>query len=143
VTIGGNAEKGRGVSLGSWVVARWAGLPPAHTYKVGVERDLRILMQDGVELLADCYFSRDDEKPPIILLRSPYGRRQVAAAIGRIFGARGFQSVVQAHGAPSAPAANSNPFDMKPRTVGPRWIGSPPNRGSVEARRSLRTSDGA
>jgi hypothetical protein len=36
VTIGGNAEKGRGVSLGSWVVARWAGLPPAHTYKVGV-----------------------------------------------------------------------------------------------------------
>jgi uncharacterized protein len=95
VTIGGNAEKARGASLGSWVVARWAGLPPAHTYKVGVERDLRIPMPDGVELLADCYFSRDDEKPPIILLRSPYGRRQVAAAIGRIFAARGFQSVVR------------------------------------------------
>ena len=83
------------MSLGSRVLARWAGLPPAHTHKVDVERDLRVPMPDGVELLADRYFPRHDGKLPIVLLRSPYGRRQVSGALGRIFAERGYQSVVQ------------------------------------------------
>ncbi len=83
------------MSLGSRVLARWAGLPPAHTHNVEVERDLRVPMPDGVELLADRYFPRRDGKLPIVLMRSPYGRRQIAGALGRIFAERGYQAVVQ------------------------------------------------
>ena len=83
------------MSLGSRILARLAGLPPAHTHRVGVERDLRVRMPDGVELLTDRYFPQGTDHPPIVLIRSPYGRRQVTGALGRIFAERGYQAVVQ------------------------------------------------
>lgn len=83
------------MSLGSRIVGGLAGLPPAHTSRVLVERDLRIPMLDGVELLADRYFPRGSNQLPIVLMRSPYGRRLQWGAIGRLFAERGYQSVVQ------------------------------------------------
>ena len=83
------------MSLGSRFLARVAGLPPAHTHDVAVEHDLRTPMRDGVVLLTDRYYARRKPHAPIVLLRSPYGRRGAFGLVGRIFAERGYQGVVQ------------------------------------------------
>jgi putative CocE/NonD family hydrolase len=71
-------------------------LPPASNRDVQVERDLRIPMADGVQLLADRYLPRGDGRPPLVLVRSPYGRRGVWGILfGRVLAERGFQVLVQ------------------------------------------------
>ena len=71
-------------------------LPPAETRKITVKRDLKVLMPDGVELLADHYYPRGDNKPPTVLVRSPYGRRIFFGLLyGRLFAERGFQALIQ------------------------------------------------
>jgi putative CocE/NonD family hydrolase len=71
------------------------GLPAAEVKPV-VTRDLAIPMPDGVRLLADRYRPPGSEPLPVVLVRTPYGRR---GAMGLLFGAtfarRGFQVVVQ------------------------------------------------
>lgn len=83
------------MSVSSWMAARLMGLPPARTNRVVVERDLRALMPDGITLLADRYVAQGDERAPIVLLRSPYGRRGLFGLVGRLFAERGYQVVVQ------------------------------------------------
>jgi putative CocE/NonD family hydrolase len=71
-------------------------LPPAATYNVAVERNLRIPMQDGTLLLADHYYAPHGRKAPTILVRSPYGRAGVFALVfARPFAERGFQVLIQ------------------------------------------------
>lgn len=63
---------------------------------VVVKRDLRIPMSDGVDLLADHYHSRSADPQPLLLVRSPYGRRGLAGfQYGQLFAERGFQVVIQ------------------------------------------------
>src|SRR5215469_12101268 len=83
------------MSLGSRLVAPLAGLPRASTHRVAVERDLPIPMPDGVVLLADRYFAHGNERAPIVLLRSPYGRRTLWGLVGRLFAERGYQAIIQ------------------------------------------------
>jgi len=53
-------------------------------------------MPDGVVLLADRYVSRGQDRPPLVLVRSPYGRRRMWGLLfGRMLAERGFQAVVQ------------------------------------------------
>jgi putative CocE/NonD family hydrolase len=61
-----------------------------------VERDLAAKMADGAILLADRWApaSASSWRPPVVLLRSPYGRRQVGL-VGRLFAERGYQAVIQ------------------------------------------------
>ncbi|HVB91943.1 MAG TPA: CocE/NonD family hydrolase [Acidimicrobiales bacterium] len=84
------------MTLGSVLMGRVAKLPPAHTHDVSVERDLTAKMPDGVALLADRWYPTDPgtSAPPTILLRSPYGRRQLGM-IGRLFAERGYQVLLQ------------------------------------------------
>ncbi|MFX1501687.1 MAG: CocE/NonD family hydrolase, partial [Promethearchaeota archaeon] len=71
-------------------------LPPAETHKILVERDIKVPMPDGVDLLADHYYPLGDKKPPTVLVRSPYGRRIVFGLLyGRFFAERGFQVLIQ------------------------------------------------
>jgi uncharacterized protein len=83
------------MSLMSWVAARLMGLQSAHTNRVTVERNLGAPMPDGTTLLADRYVARGDERAPIVLLRSPYGRGGLFGLVGRLFAERGYQVVVQ------------------------------------------------
>jgi hypothetical protein len=82
------------------LVSRLAGaaakLPPAATRQVTVERDLGVLMPDGVALLADHWFPATLRvgSAPTVLLRSPYGRRQLGV-VGRLFAERGYQVLIQ------------------------------------------------
>ncbi|HXW35369.1 MAG TPA: CocE/NonD family hydrolase [Acidimicrobiales bacterium] len=64
-----------------------------------MDQDLRVPMSDGVVLLADRWAPATeggavDGHLPIVLLRSPYGRRQIGP-VGRIFAERGYQAVIQ------------------------------------------------
>ncbi|HEV2060553.1 MAG TPA: X-Pro dipeptidyl-peptidase, partial [Solirubrobacteraceae bacterium] len=69
------------MSLASAVLARIARLPRAQSEDVVCEQDLRVTMGDGVVLLADRWVLRAkrDSPQPTVLVRSPYGRRQVFA----------------------------------------------------------------
>jgi putative CocE/NonD family hydrolase len=78
-----------------------AGLPaPSLVGQVSVERDLEAKMPDGVVLLADRWYLDRGWGPasahadPIVLIRTPYGRRQFAV-LGRVFAERGYQAVIQ------------------------------------------------
>ncbi len=73
---------------------------PRGPYRAAVERDLETVMPDGVTLLADRYFpaelKSDSPQPPVILVRSPYGRSGFAGlTFGSVFAQHGFQAVVQ------------------------------------------------
>ncbi len=71
-------------------------LPPAQTRDLRVERDLPVPMLDGVTLLADRYVARGAGRPPLVLVRCPYGRRGAFGMMaGRLLAERGFQTVVQ------------------------------------------------
>src|SRR5690242_12922311 len=80
------------MTLLSRLLSKRAHLPPAETPDVHVERDLKATMPDGVVLLADHYSPRGVEKPPLLLVRSPYGRRGIFGLVyGQLFAERGFQ----------------------------------------------------
>jgi putative CocE/NonD family hydrolase len=83
------------MSFGSRLLALYARLPPAITRDISVQQDLGVPTPDGTVLWADRYFSRNDDRAPIVLLRTPYGRRGLAGIIGRTYAERGFQAVVQ------------------------------------------------
>jgi len=93
-------------------MSRIAHLPPAETYDVLVERDLKATMPDGVVLLADRYAPRGVGKPPLLLVRSPYGRRGFfGMANGRLFAERGFQVVIQSTRGAFGSGGTLSPFD--------------------------------
>lgn len=80
----------------SRAAGRLARLPPPSTRQVAVERDLPMTAAPGVVLLADRWYPLGVEASsvPVVLLRSPYGRRQFAP-IGRLLAERGYQVVIQ------------------------------------------------
>lgn len=84
------------MSLISRLTARVFKMPPAETHAIGIERDLKVPMPDGVMLLADRYAPRNSGKLPTILIRSPYGRRHLFGLMyGQLFAERGFQVLIQ------------------------------------------------
>ena len=82
------------VSLVSRLVGRLWRLPAPVTRDLTAE-PLRIPMRDGLELLADRYYSRRDAAQPTLLIRSCYGRGTLFKLIARLFAERGMQVVVQ------------------------------------------------
>ncbi|MEV4254062.1 CocE/NonD family hydrolase [Spirillospora sp. NPDC049652] len=65
-------------------------------HRVEVTRDVEVPAGDGVTLLADHYAPVGVERPPTVLVRSPYGRRgPFGLMCGQTFASHGFQAVVQ------------------------------------------------
>jgi uncharacterized protein len=84
------------MTLTSRVAGVLAKLPAPTTRQVAVERDLRATMADGALLLADRWYPGPTTvgPPATVLLRSPYGRRQLGV-VGRLFAERAYQVVIQ------------------------------------------------
>src|SRR5690349_10493221 len=100
------------MTLLSRLLSKIAHLPPAETPHVFVERDLKVTMPDGVVLLADRHAPRDIEKPPLILVRSPYGRSGFfGMLLGQLFAERGFQIVIQSIRGTFGSGGTLTPFD--------------------------------
>jgi putative CocE/NonD family hydrolase len=81
------------MSLLSRLIGRAWKLPPVVHRDIASEA-LRIPMRDGVELLADRYFSREHTQAPTVLIRSCYGR-STFKLFASLFVERGLQVVMQ------------------------------------------------
>ncbi|MFJ7219370.1 CocE/NonD family hydrolase [Amycolatopsis sp. NPDC098790] len=81
----------------SRVLERLLELPAPATRRLVVQRDLRVPMPDGAELLADRWAPRTGgDGLPTALIRSPYGRKgPFGALLARPLAERGFQVLVQ------------------------------------------------
>jgi uncharacterized protein len=124
------------VTLTSETLARRMRLPRALTTDVVVERDLHATMDDGAALLADRYVARASlhEPQPTVLVRSPYGRRQVVGLIfGRLLAERGLQVVIQSARGTFGSQGAFNPFDERADGLATlRWLQAQPwHRGRV------------
>src|ERR1700744_1991583 len=50
----------------------------ADNYQIVLERDVKVTMRDGIVLKADIYRPKADGKFPVLLVRTPYDRRNEA-----------------------------------------------------------------
>jgi hypothetical protein len=85
--------------IGSRMVAklarpdRWPA--PVHRH-ASHQRDLKVPAQDGATLLTDMWWPTDTPDAPVLLVRSPYGRRGLVGwQFGRLLSHQGFRVVVQ------------------------------------------------
>ena len=104
------------MSLASALLGRITKLPRAQTEDVVCQRDLRVAMDDGAVLLADRWVARGtrDTPQPTVLVRSPYGRRQVFGLIfGRTLAERGLQVIVQSTRGTFGSEGDFTPFDER------------------------------
>jgi putative CocE/NonD family hydrolase len=84
------------VNVASHIAQRVLRLPPPFTRDLEVQRDLRVPVGDGVELLADRWAPRGaDAALPCALIRTPYGRREMGPGLARPLAERGFQVLLQ------------------------------------------------
>lgn len=118
------------MSIISEIAGRNLRLPTPLTRDVVVDRDLRVPMDDGVELLADRWRPRpfDDAPQPTVLIRSPYGRAGVAGFIfGRLLAERGLQVVVQSTRGSFGSGGTFSPFDERADGLATlRWLRAQP-----------------
>jgi hypothetical protein len=114
------------MSLAAEILARRMRLAAAQTHDVVCERDLRAPMDDGSELLADRWVARAAlaRAQPTVLVRSPYGRRQLVGVIfGRLLAERGLQVVIQSVRGTFGSEGTFSPFDERADGLATlRWI---------------------
>jgi putative CocE/NonD family hydrolase len=118
------------MSSGSELLGRRMRLPRAQTRDVVCERDLRVTMDDGAVLLADRWVARTARHrgQPTVLVRSPYGRRQLFGLIfGRLLAERGLQVVIQSVRGTFGSDGDFSPFDERPDGLATlRWLREQP-----------------
>ena len=84
------------MGIASRNLARHFNLPVAESENIHIERDIPVPVADGVVLLADRYAPLEQVRPPLVMVRSPYGRRGLFGTLfGRLFAERGFQVLMQ------------------------------------------------
>lgn len=120
----------RAVSLASDIFARRMRLPRPQTRDLVCEQDLQVPMDDGAALLADRWFARETagRAQPTVLVRSPYGRRQVVGLLfGRLLAERGLQVVIQSVRGTFGSEGQFSPFDERADGLATlRWIREQP-----------------
>jgi uncharacterized protein len=114
----------------SQILARRMHLPRAQTLDVVCRQDLRATMDDGVSLLADRWVAREgvDRPQPTVLVRSPYGRRQLVGTLfGRLLAERGLQVVIQSVRGTFGSGGEFRPFDERADGLATmRWLRAQP-----------------
>ncbi len=81
------------MSLVDALTDRVLHLPPHRTRDIKVD-NLKVPMADGITLEASRYWQTGRSGAPVVLMRSPYGRRSFLHLLGRAYAARGTQAVV-------------------------------------------------
>jgi uncharacterized protein len=77
------------------LLSRAFGVRPGRLYAVRADRDLVIPAGDGVPLLANRFYPVDVDRPPLVLLRSPYGRGVALDRMPQLLAERGYQVLYQ------------------------------------------------
>jgi putative CocE/NonD family hydrolase len=114
------------VPLLSEILGRRMGLIRPQTRDVVCERDLAATMDDGVALLGDRWVARGRREgpQPTVLIRTPYGRRQIAGLLfGRMLAERGLQVVLQSVRGTFGSGGEFRPFDERADGLATlRWL---------------------
>ena len=125
-SLTGMSPRSSAVGLASEVIARMVRLPKAMTHDVFCERDLPVEMDEGTVLLADRHVAAAtaDVPQPTVLIRSPYGRRQLwSLMLGRLLAERGLQVVIQSVRGTYGSEGEFNPFDEREDGLATlRWL---------------------
>jgi predicted acyl esterase len=77
------------------LLSRVYGVRPALRHRVRVRRNVEIPAADGVRLLATHYYPAGQRRPPLVLLRSPYGRGNALDRLPALLAERGYQVLYQ------------------------------------------------
>ncbi|MDP4510556.1 CocE/NonD family hydrolase [Nonomuraea turcica] len=77
------------------LLSRLFGVRPAIRHPVRIRRNVEIPAADGVRLLATHYYPADLDRPPLVLLRSPYGRGNALDQLPKLLAERGYQVLYQ------------------------------------------------
>jgi putative CocE/NonD family hydrolase len=77
-------------------VSRKLKLPAPRVAKVKCRRGEPVRMPDGTTLLTDHWTPVGVDNPPVMLIRTPYGRRMMNLLVGRYFAHQGFRVLNQA-----------------------------------------------
>lgn len=94
------------------VLRRLLDLPAARVRRVRVTRDVAVPMPDGVALRHDHYRPAGVRRGPVVLVRSPYGRRSfIGLLFGRVVAEHGFGVVVQSVRGTADSGGALSPFD--------------------------------
>jgi putative CocE/NonD family hydrolase len=105
-------------------------LPEAQTLDVVCEPDLSVPMDDGAVLLTDRWVAAGDEQrpQPTVLVRSPYGRKQLVGMLfGRLLAERGLATVIQSVRGTFGSDGEFSPFDERADGLATlRWIRAQP-----------------
>ena len=121
------------------LLGRTMKLPAAAAEGVRVERDLRVPMRDGVELLADLYSPWGAGPMPTVLVRTPYGRRGAYGLLyGLVYAQRGLQVLVQSVRGTFGSGGEFAPFDERDDGLDTRGV----DRGAALARGRARHGRG-
>jgi uncharacterized protein len=83
------------VTLASRAFAARFRIGPPLTSGLVCHPAVTVRATDGVALLTDVYLTHPEKPRPVVLLRSPYGRRGPYGSIARLFAERGYHAVVQ------------------------------------------------
>jgi uncharacterized protein len=84
------------MTIASRLAAISMRLPPAVTHDIAITPDIPVPMRDGVSLLADLYRPRTGPQRPVLLMRTPYGRKGFYGfTFGRLYAERGLQVLIQ------------------------------------------------
>jgi putative CocE/NonD family hydrolase len=84
------------MSFTSRIIGKLDKLPPARTHDIELIEDIEIKMPDGISLLADRYIPRQIQNPPLLLCRTPYGRKGLYGVLfAELFAERGYQVLIQ------------------------------------------------
>ena len=118
------------MTLASELFARRMHLVRPLTIRVRHDRDLPVEMDDGAVLLADRWVAaaKASRPQPTVLVRSPYGRRQVVGLLfGRLLAERGFQVIVQSVRGTFGSGGTFAPFDERADGAATlRWLRAQP-----------------
>ena len=106
------AERAKGYPFWLRQVLRHLDLTDAPHRKVLQQRDLAVRMSDGTVLLADRWLPAGIPQAPLVLVRTPYGRRSLYGLLfGRVLAHFGFQVVIQScRGTQDSGGAFDRPF---------------------------------
>lgn len=96
------------------LTARIFGVAPQQPHRIGVRRDVVVPAADGVPLLATHFYPIGVERPPLVLLRSPYGRGTALDKMPELLAERGYQVLYQSLRGTSGSGGDFDGFVIDP-----------------------------
>lgn len=113
--------------MSSWFGAfsRTMGLPEPRVRRIERRRRVPIPLVDGTVTLADHWTPVGVDRPPLVLLRSPYGRMVFNLLVGRTLAHQGFQVLIQSsRGTDGSGGRFADPFacEIEDGAATVRWL---------------------